>query len=121
VKPLGVSAERGYLQVVSPVQVKTTIAKAEGNLLKLEPLELPSELRLLTTAPSVAAYQYTARPFTLDIGVEQYPTGEVVDQVVDFAKFTSRVARDGQVVTDGRLFVKTRGRKLLRLQLPKEM
>ena len=52
--PLGVQAERGYVQVVSPAQVKHEIRKAEGGLLKLEPLELPTEFRLLTSPPSPA-------------------------------------------------------------------
>jgi len=118
VRPLGVQSERGYVQVVSPLQVKSEIKKAEGGLLKLEPLELPTELRLLTTSPSLAVYQYTARPFAFELGVDWYQPGETVDQVVDFAKLDSRIARDGQVVTTARFFVKTRGRKALRLELP---
>jgi len=118
VRPLGVQAERGYVQVVSPAQVKHEIRKAEGGLLKLEPLELPAEYRLLTGAPSLAIYQYTARPFALEVGVEWYAAGETVDQVVDFAQLSSQISRDGQVVTDAQFFVKTRGRKALRLELP---
>ena len=47
VRPLGVQAERGYLKVVSPLQVKHEILKADGGLLKLEPRDLPAEFRLL--------------------------------------------------------------------------
>jgi hypothetical protein len=118
VRPLGVQAERGYLQVVSPLQVKHEILKADGGLLKLEPLELPAEFRLLTSSPSLAVYQYTARPFLLNLSVNWYQPGETVDQVIDFAKLNSQVSRDGQVVTEARFFVKTRGRKALRLELP---
>lgn len=118
VRPLGVQSERGYVQVVSPLQVKQEVRKAEGGLLKLEPLELPAELRLLTTAPSLAVYHYTARPFALELGVEWYHPGETVEQLVDFAQLSSRISRDGQVVTEGRFFVKTRGRKALRMELP---
>ncbi len=120
-RPLGVQGERGFIQVVSPLQVKHTINTAEGGLLKLEPLELPAEFRLLTSSPSLAVYQYTARPFVLEMGVEWYPQAETVDQVVDFAKLSSQVSRDGQVVTDARFFVKTRGRKALRMVLPPGM
>ncbi|MEO7414348.1 MAG: glycosyltransferase family 87 protein [Opitutaceae bacterium] len=120
-RALGVQGERGFVQVVSPLQVKHTINRAEGGLLKLEPLELPAEFRLLTTSPSLAVYQYTARPFTFEMGIEWYPQAETVDQVVDFAKLSSQVSRDGQVVTDARFFVKTRGRKALRLVLPAGM
>lgn len=121
VRPLGVQAERGFLQVVSPLQVKHQIRSAVGGILKLEPLELPAEYRLLSTSPSLATYQYTARPFSLEVGVEWYATAETVDQVVDFAQLSSHVSRDGQVMTDARYFVKTRGRKALRLTLPEGM
>ena len=117
-KPLGVQGERGFIQVVSPLQVKHTINRADGGLLKLEPLELPPEFRLLTTSPSLAVYQYTARPFALEMGIEWYPEAETVEQVVDYAKLSSQVSREGQVATEARFFVKTRGRKALRMTLP---
>lgn len=117
-RPLGVQGERGFIQVVSPLQVKHTINRAEGGLLKLEPLELPPEFRLLTSSPSLAVYQYTARPFTLEMGLEWYPRAETVEQVVDYAKLTSQVSREGQVVTTAQFYVKTRGRKALRMSLP---
>jgi len=118
VRPLGVQAERGYIEVVSPLQVKTSILRAEGGLLRLESTELPAEFRLLNSSPALAVYQYTARPFGLEMGVEWYAQGETVDQAIDFAKLSSQVSRDGQVVTDAQYFVKTRGRKALRIVLP---
>ncbi|MEZ5277308.1 MAG: hypothetical protein R3F07_13075 [Opitutaceae bacterium] len=121
VRPVGVQGERGYVQVVSPHQVKDEVRRMEGGLLKLEPLELPAEYRLLTNAPSLAVFQYTARPFELELDLEWYPQAETVEQVVDFADFVSVISRDGQVVTEGRFFVKTRGRKALRLLMPEDM
>ncbi len=116
VRPLGVQSERGYVQIVSPLQVK--FSTTATGLLKLEPLELPTEFRLLSNSPTLAAYQYTGRPFTLAMNVNWYEPAEMVDQVVDFAKLTSQVAGDGQVKTVAQFFVKTRGRKALRLTLP---
>ncbi len=121
VRPLGVQGERGYVQVVSPLQVKSQVLKADGALLKLEPLELPAEFRLLSSSPSLAVYQYTARPFGLEIDIKWYEPAETVDQLVDFAKLSSRISRDGQIVTDARYFVKTRGRKALRIILPEDV
>ncbi len=118
VKPLGVQAERGFIQIASPLQVKHDVRTADGGLLRLEPLELPAEFRLLTTSPSLAVYQYTARPFSLEMNLEWYTAGETVDQIVDFAQLSSQVSREGQIVTEARYFVKTRGRKALRLILP---
>ena len=121
VRPIGVQSERGFVQVVSPLQVKHEIRRIDGGLLKLEPAELPAEFRTFTSSPSLAVYHYTARPFALEMSVEWYVPGETVEQVVDFAKLSSQVSRDGQVVTEAKFFVKTRGRKALRLVLPKDM
>jgi hypothetical protein len=118
VRPLGVQSERGYIEVVSPLQVKLEVTKAEGGLLKLDPQELPTELRLLSGSPALAAYQYTGRPFAFTADVEWYAAAPTADQVVDFARLSSRVSRDGQVVTDVQYYVKTHGRKALRLTLP---
>ncbi|MFD0893405.1 hypothetical protein KBB96_18420 [Luteolibacter ambystomatis] len=118
VRPLNVQSERGYVQVVSPLQVNHTVAKSEGPLLKLEANELPPEYRLLTSAPTLGAWQYTARDFTIDLDVKWFATGETAEQVVDFLKLSSQISRDGQIVTDARFFVKSRGRAALRLKLP---
>ncbi|HEY4989685.1 MAG TPA: hypothetical protein VII09_07760, partial [Opitutaceae bacterium] len=118
VRPIGVQAERGYVEVVSPLQVKFDVRKAEGGLIRLEPMELPAEFRLLSSSPALAVYQYTARPFRLEMGLEWYAQAETADQVIDFARLSSHVSRDGQVVTDAQYYVKTHGRKALRLVIP---
>ncbi len=118
VKPLGVQGERGFVQVVSPLQVNHK-ASQDGALLKIDPSELPAEFRLLSSAPTLGAWQYTARDFTIGMDVEWFESGETIAQVVDFLKLSSRVARDGQWVTDARIFVKTRGQSALRLGFPK--
>ena len=119
VRPLDVQAERGYVQVVSPLQVKLEKPTSEGPLLAIDPSELPAEFRLLSSAPTLAAWQYTARDFKIDMKIQWYPQGETVEQVVDFLKLSSQVSRDGQWVTDARFFVKSRGRSALRMVLPK--
>lgn len=118
VHPLQVQSERGYVQVVSPLQVNYEISSTSGPLLKLDASELPAEFRLLTTAPTLAAWQYTARPFAVGMKVEWFEPGDTADQVVDFVKLGSQVSRDGQIVTDARFFVKSRGRSALRMKLP---
>lgn len=117
VRPLGVASERGFVQVVSPSQVDMKVTATEG-LMRIEPGELPPELRLLTAAPTLAAFQYSSRPILLDLDVAWFEGVESVPQVVDFAKLQTRVSADGQVVTDARYFVKTRGVGALRMTLP---
>jgi len=121
IRPLDVQSERGYVQVVSPLQVNYSVSRSEGPLLKLEANELPAEYRLLTSAPTLGAWQYTGRDFTIDLDIKWFAPGETADQVVDFLKLSSQVSRDGQVVTDARFFVKSRGRAGLRLKMPADI
>ncbi|GAA5116097.1 hypothetical protein JIN84_19530 [Luteolibacter yonseiensis] len=118
VSPLGVQAERGYIHVVSPLQVKFEKPVGEGSLLEIDASELPAEFRLLSSAPSLGAWQYTARDFRIGMKVEWFEPGNTVEQSVDFMKLESKISRDGQWVTDAGFFVKSRGRTTLRTTLP---
>lgn len=118
--PQNVQGERGYIQVVSPMQVEMTTTSVSEDMLKLDPLELPAEFRLLSTAPSLGSWQYTARPFQLDLKVKWFQPGSTVTQVVEFSEANSRVSQDGELVTDVLYYVKTRGQRTFRVQLPAE-
>ncbi|MCA9136959.1 MAG: hypothetical protein KDB00_09370, partial [Planctomycetales bacterium] len=118
IAPLGVQGERGYIQVVSPVQVDLKTQSISDEMLKLDPLELPAELRLLGTAPALGTWQYTQRPFDLNLNVNWFEPGTMVTQVVEFSEANSRVSRDGELVTDVVYFVKSRGRRTLKIKLP---
>lgn len=117
VAPLGVQGERGYVQVVSPLQVNHK-STGEGSLLAIDASELPAEFRLLSSARTLGVWQYTARDFKIGMEIQWFEAGETVGQVVDFQKLSSRVSRDGQWVTDARVFVKSRGKGTLRLKFP---
>ena len=119
VRPLDVQSERGHVQVVSPLQVKFEVIRSEGSVLELEASELPAEYRLLSSAPTLGAWQYTAADISLGMKIEWYEPGRTIERLVDRAELSSRVSRDGQVVTDARLFVKARGRSVLGVTLPK--
>lgn len=118
VSPLGVQGERGYVQVVSPLQVNHK-STSSGSLLAIDASEIPTEFRLLSSAPTLGSWQYTARDFKIGMEIEWFDQGETIGQVVDFQKLTSRISRDGQWVTDARIFVKSRGRSALRMVFPK--
>ncbi len=120
VTPLNVQGDRGYIEIVSPVQVEMTTLLVSPQLLVLDPLELPAEFRLLSTAPTLGTWQYTERPFDLKLKVTWFEPGTTAGQVVEFSEANSRVSPDGELVTDVLYYVKTRGQRTLRLQLPPE-
>lgn len=117
VAPLGVADERGYIEVVSPGQVKFDAA-ASPELLALDPLELPAEFRLLSAAPALGVWQYTARPFELNCAIGWLEPGTTVPQAVEFAEAVTRVSAEGEAVTDLVYYVKSRARGALDLILP---
>ena len=118
VTPLGVQGDRGYVEVVSPVQVEMESLLVSSQLLVLDPLELPAEFRLLSTAPVLGTWQYTQRPFDLKLKVNWFDPGTTAAQVVEFSEANSRVSQDGELVTDLLYYVKSRGQRTLKLQLP---
>lgn len=120
VTPLGVQGERGYIQVVSPMQVEITTLAISEDMLNLDPLELPAEFRLLSTAPPLGTWQYTQRPINLNLRVNWFQPGTTVAQIVEFSEANSRVSQDGELVTDVLYYVKSRGQRTLRIQLPPE-
>ena len=118
VTPLGVQGDRGFVEVVSPVQVEMESLLVSSQLLVLDPLELPAEFRLLSTAPALGTWQYTQRPFDLKLRVNWFDPGTTAAQVVEFSEANSRVSQDGELVTDMLYYVKSRGQRTLKLQLP---
>jgi hypothetical protein len=83
----------------------------------MEPGEVPSEYRLFFDAPILAAYRYTARPFDLKLTLSRLAQGDSLSQVVDRAVFSTRISKEGQVLTSVRYFVKSRGHANFRLTL----
>ena len=116
--PLGVQDERGYIQIVSPVQVDVNPTTASKGLLQLDAIELPAELRLLAQAPALGSWQYTERPFNLELDVRWFEPGSTLQQVVDFVEVTTTVSADGELVSEALYYVRSRGQRALRLQLP---
>ncbi len=118
VRPLAVQAERGFIHVVSPEQVKHDVTAEEGPLLAIDASELPPEFRVLSNAPTLAAWQYTGGNINTAIDVEWFAPGVTIDQAVDLARLDTRISRDGEWVTEAGFFVKSAGRPALRLTLP---
>ncbi|MDX1680245.1 MAG: hypothetical protein R3242_05900 [Akkermansiaceae bacterium] len=117
VTPLDVQGERGVIQVVSPLQVNHSSSR-KGSLLEIDASEVPMEFQLLSAAPTLKAWQYTARDFEIDMQIDWFEPGETIDQVVDFQELHTHISRDGQWVTDAQIFVRSKGRGVIRMKLP---
>lgn len=117
-RPLDAQSEQGHTLVVSAYQFQVTPSNVSAGLLALETAEVPAEYRLFFDAPILAAYRYSARPFNLQLSLSPLVQGETLSLVIDRAALTTRVSKDGEVLTDVRYFIKNRGNPHLRLTLP---
>ena len=117
-RPLEAQSEQGYTIIISAYQFQVKPAEVSSGLLPLETGEVPAQYRLFFDAPILAAYRYTARPFNLQLQLTPLAQGETVNQVVDRASLTTRISEEGQVLTDARYFIKSKGAPHFRLTLP---
>jgi hypothetical protein len=118
VRPLDAQTEQGHTIITSAYQFQVKPADISPGLLPLEPAEVPSEYRLFFDAPILAAYSYPARPFSLKLQLSPLKQGDSLNQVVDRASLETHISKEGQVLTDVRYFVKSRGNPHFRLTLP---
>jgi hypothetical protein len=117
-RPLDVQSEEGYTLVTSAYQFEVKQADVSPTLLPLEPAEVPPEYRLFSDAPVLAAYRYATRPFNLKLSLSPLAQGDSLNQIVDRASLGTRISKEGQVLTDIRYFIKSRGNPHFRLTLP---
>ncbi|HWW02358.1 MAG TPA: hypothetical protein VNZ64_21850 [Candidatus Acidoferrum sp.] len=117
-RPLDAQSEQGNTLVISAYQFQVKPASVSPGLLALETGEVPPEYRLFFDAPILAAYRYASRPFDLKLALSPLAQGDSLSQVVDRASLTTRISKEGQVLTDVRYFVKNRGNPNLRITLP---
>lgn len=117
-RPLDAQTEQGHTIITSAYQFQVKPADISPGLLPLEPAEVPPEYRLFFDAPILAAYSYPARPFSLKLQLSPLKQGDSLNQVVDRASLETHISKEGQVLTDIRYFVKSRGNPHFRLKLP---
>src|SRR5208283_2246910 len=104
--------------IISAYQFQVNPADVSAGLLPLETGEVPPEYRLFFDAPILKAYRYTSRPFNLKLALSPLAQGDSLSQVVDRASLSTRISKEGQVLTTARYFVKNRGNPHFRLTLP---
>ena len=117
-RPADAQSEQGHTLIISAYQFQVKPVEVSAGLQPLETAEVPPEYRLFFDAPILAAYQYAARPFDLKLALTPLAQGDSLNQVVDRASLSTRISKEGQVLTTARYFVKNRGNPNFRLTLP---
>ncbi len=123
VEALGVERETGTLAVVAPPALQVKAAETSEDLLRVDARELPEWAT--DGAPGGRAlpqlvYRYLRPGYKLALGVERFEEAEVLQALVDSARFTTVVAEDGQMMTEMALAVRNNARQYLEIILPKD-
>ncbi|MCS1410480.1 MAG: hypothetical protein M2R45_03674 [Verrucomicrobia subdivision 3 bacterium] len=116
--PLNTTSEQGTIILSSSRQIQMDRRDGIAQLIELAPEELSPEHRLLLSHPVLAVFQYSQRPFTLNLGLSTLNEGNSVKQIVDRAEITTRISQDGQTVTTAKYYVKSTGSPHFALSLP---
>ena len=118
VEALGVEREAGSLVLVARPPLQVT-EKSAGELLnKIDVGELPAWIGRVPES-AVLAYRYIRPGYRLLVEARRYAEAEVLQALVDSARFTTVVADDGQMMTEASLSVRNNGRQHLEIELPK--
>lgn len=117
VEALGVEREAGSLVLVAKPPLQVT-EKSAGELLnRIDVGELPGWTGRAPES-AVLAYRYVRPGYQLRVEARRYAEAEVLQALVDSARFTTVVADDGQMMTEASLSVRNNGRQHLEIELP---
>ncbi len=112
----GVERETGLLAISAkaPLQVSESAA---ADLQRVDAGDFPDWAGSPDNAMALA-YRYVRPGYRLTLDVRRFDEAEVLQALVDSARFTSVVADDGQMMTEMSLSVRNNGRQFLEIALP---
>ncbi|HXB60122.1 MAG TPA: hypothetical protein VNU95_11180, partial [Candidatus Acidoferrales bacterium] len=112
----GVERETGLLAISAKAPMQANEARAEG-LQRVDTGDFPDWAG--NPDPSTAlAYRYVRPGYKLSLNIRQLDDAEVLQAIVENARFTSIVADDGQMMTELSMSLQSNGRQFLEIALP---
>ncbi|MHB8519503.1 MAG: type II secretion system protein [Limisphaerales bacterium] len=118
IEAVGVERESGSLVVAARPPLQVTEKSAGELLSKIDVAELPAWTGRAPES-AVLAYRYVRPGYRLLVEARRYAEAEVLQALVDSARFTTVVSDDGQMMTEASLSVRNNGRQHLEIELPK--
>jgi hypothetical protein len=113
----GVERETGFVALIARPPLQVTDRSAAELLNQIDVRELPDWADRVDAA-TVRAYRYLRPGYALKVEAKRFAEAEVLEALVDSARFTTVVADDGQMMTEVVLSVRNNGRQHLEIELP---
>jgi hypothetical protein len=112
----GVERETGLLAVIAKKPLQVSEARA-ADLQRVDTDDYP-DWAGRPDDTTVMIYRYVRPGYQLAVRAQRYNEAEVLQALVDNARFTTVVADDGQMMTEMSLSVRNNGRQFLEIELP---
>jgi len=117
VQALGVERETGFVSVMARPPLQVTDKSHAEFLSRIDARELPEWPGPPDTSV-VLVFRYLRPGYKLSLEAQRFEPAEVLQALIDSARFTTVVADDGQMLTEVSLNVRNNGRQHLAVQLP---
>jgi type II secretory pathway pseudopilin PulG len=114
---IGVERETGFITILAHPPILVSEKTAGDPLSSIDVRELPEWVGPADSS-TILAYRYVRPGWKLGIEAKRYDEAEVLQALIDSARFTTVVADDGQMMTEVSLSVKNNGRQYLAVELP---
>jgi hypothetical protein len=118
VEAAGVERETGAVAILAPPPLQVAEATAGGDLARMDERDLPGWAGLGGSAEGATAWRYLRPGWNLAVRVRRYRDAEVLNALIDSARFATVLAEDGQAMTEMSLAVRNSGRQYLEVSLP---
>ena len=112
----GVERETGLLAIVAKPPLQVSEASAV-DLTRVDTREFPDWAGKPDDA-IVMAYRYVRPGYRLAVAARRFEEAQVLQALLDTARFTTVVAEDGQAMTEMSLSIRNNGRQFLEIELP---
>ncbi len=124
VQALGVERETGFVSVLARPPLQVTERGASGELIRIDPRELPDWSGVSSGASGkdsvLLAYRYLRPGYKLGVAAQRFAEAGVLQALVDSMRLATVVAEDGQMMTEMSLAVRNNGRQFLEVELPRD-
>ncbi len=116
----GAGAENGFIALTSVRNLKVSSLKNSDNVIEIEASEIPDEYKGFLQNPILKAYRFAGTPHWIDLNISGYSSQQMINIAGDYAKFATRIDRNGQAVTSAEYRIKNSSLQFLSMELPKK-
>jgi len=121
IEAVGVARETGYLAITSRADVELSVAESDiTNLTPIDGREIPGTYVVgLEGVPILLAFRYVSHPYMIDMGALQHDAAEVTVAVVEAARLSTTLTKEGDMLTDMVCVLRNTRQQYLDLKLPR--